>query len=1046
MSSKVVRIVKKAAKITGISIASLLLILFLLSYILPNTIFKKIKVLVNQSIDGEINFSHAKLSFFNHFPALTLTLEDFSLRNKEIYTEDTLLNAREIAFGIDIAALIGGDIKVDQFFISDAHIHVRVNEAGDANYNVYKSSVDESGVSSSSGNDTTASLKLEKLVIENTSVVYDDRSAGIAIKANRLNYSGKGDLSKAIFDLSSHILIDSLDVYYEGEPYVLRKKIDADLITQVNTNSLALLFEKNKVLINRLPIEFTGKFNFLSRGYEMDFQLKSEDARLRSVFTVLPPSYNGWLKKTKLKGNADLMASIAGRYIAGTDTMPSVKFNMQVREGSIAYEGTPSSVDNLYLDLDLQLPFLNTDSLAVNIDSVFFNIDKDHFSSVFSMKGFDAPYIFTRTNCSIELEKLDKALGLEQLDVKGKLDLQLNAEGQYVKMQNPRRIRKDMVVTSIPSFDLRASLKNGYLRYAELPQAIQQINFNLNASCSDNNWHHTSAAIENIDIAALNNYIKGFIRLKNADDFPVEAGIDAVVRLSDIKQFYPLDSMDINGNLTVKLTSSGNYQPQKKMFPRTEALLKVENASVQTKYYPAPVKEIHIDAIVQNKEGTLYDLAVHVKPISFEFEGKPFMLKVDLRNFDNIDYHIESKGDIDIGKLYRVFAQEGYDINGVVQTDLLLKGNQADAAAGRYSRLNNSGTLKLKDITLNTDLYPLPFHITKGSFVFQQDNMKLEEFSATYGSSSFNLSGAISNVFNYIVGHSPLKGGLKLGSGYISLDELMAYQSDSVSARPDSLVPGSSGVIMVPEDVDVKFTADIKNMEYRTLHFNDVKAQVQVKDGEFKMNQAGFTVAGATAAMDATYKTPSPAKALFSYHVVANDFDVKRMYDEVELFRQMVPAAAKAQGIISLDYKLEGKLNSDMYPVLSSLKGGGVLSVKKVKVMGLKLFSAMGRATGRDSISNPDMSKVNFKTSIHNNIITLERTKIKTAGFRIRLQGQASLDGELRLKCRLGLPPLGIIGIPITITGTSDDPKIKLGKEEELPLEEQEEEMTDVDD
>ena len=32
---------------------------------------------------------------------------------------------------------------------------------------------------------------------------------------------------------------------------------------------------------------------------------------------------------------------------------------------------------------------------------------------------------------------------------------------------------------------------------------------------------------------------------------------------------------------------------------------------------------------------------------------------------------------------------------------------------------------------------------------------------------------------------------------------------------------------------------------------------------------------------------------------------------------------------------------------------------------------------------------------------------------------------------RLGLPPLGIIGIPLKITGTQDDPKVQLGKQTE---------------
>jgi AsmA protein len=49
-------------------------------------------------------------------------------------------------------------------------------------------------------------------------------------------------------------------------------------------------------------------------------------------------------------------------------------------------------------------------------------------------------------------------------------------------------------------------------------------------------------------------------------------------------------------------------------------------------------------------------------------------------------------------------------------------------------------------------------------------------------------------------------------------------------------------------------------------------------------------------------------------------------------------------------------------------------------------------------------------------------------GFRPRIEGQTTFDGQLNLKMRLGLPPLGIIGIPVKITGTQDDPIVKLGR------------------
>jgi AsmA protein len=69
---------------------------------------------------------------------------------------------------------------------------------------------------------------------------------------------------------------------------------------------------------------------------------------------------------------------------------------------------------------------------------------------------------------------------------------------------------------------------------------------------------------------------------------------------------------------------------------------------------------------------------------------------------------------------------------------------------------------------------------------------------------------------------------------------------------------------------------------------------------------------------------------------------------------------------------------------------------------------------------------VAIKTTIKNNIITIEPFKMRVAGFRPKMQGQASFDGKLNLKFRLGLPPFGIFGIPMTITGTQEKPVIKL--------------------
>jgi len=61
---------------------------------------------------------------------------------------------------------------------------------------------------------------------------------------------------------------------------------------------------------------------------------------------------------------------------------------------------------------------------------------------------------------------------------------------------------------------------------------------------------------------------------------------------------------------------------------------------------------------------------------------------------------------------------------------------------------------------------------------------------------------------------------------------------------------------------------------------------------------------------------------------------------------------------------------------------------------------------------------------------------MRVFGFRPRFEGQVSFDGKLNLKGRIGLPPLGIFGIPFSVTGTQSNPVVKLKRAGDGKLEE----------
>jgi len=891
-------------KITGITVGSILLLLFLLPILFPGQIAEEVKAFANRKLNGELNFKEANLSFFNHFPSLTLTLTDFSLKGSAPYQNQTLIASEEVAFGINLKNLIfDGEVNIDQIFVSKAEMNVLVNEKGEANYNVYVSEAKEEKTESSN-----TSLRLDKIVIEDSHLVYNDKSAKILMDAKGFNYRGKGDLDQAIFDLKTKMKIESFDFVFDGEEYLKNKKVNADLLTQVNTNSLSFIFQQNNLIINKLPIDFKGKLDFLKSGYDIDFSVKSEDSDLHDVFTALPPHYVKWLEKTEMEGNTDLLLTFKGRYNVAEKKQPDLTFNFKVRDGYVAYNKAPVPASDIYLNFETRLPGLNPNKLNVKVDSLYFNLGKDYFSGIVETVGLETPDVKAKIKSQLNLQTLHRALGIQNMQFKGILKTDIVANGQY------------------------------------------------NAAAH--------------------------------------------------------------------------------LFPVTRGNLVLQHGFLQTTYYPSPIDNINLTASILNASGKYKDLAVRVKPAQFVFEGKPVFVDASFTNFDDIIYDIKAKGELDLERIYKVFARKDLDVKGYVKADLALKGKQSDATNGNYDKLNNKGTLVLRNIRTKSDYLPKPFVIQEGVFAFHQNQMNFKNFLATYGQSDFKMNGQMQNVINFMMSDKAvLKGNFTVEANYINVDEFMMNAAPTVGEKTAEETPKTenpeTGVVIIPSNLDFSLTANAQKVNFEGLNIEKLKGRLSLQNGVLKLQNTGFDLIGSKFNMEATYGSLNLQKAAFNYQIKAKDFDVKKAYNEIKMFRDMASAAENAEGIVSLDYKIAGHLDGNMQPIYPSLSGGGVLSVRDVKMKGFKLFNTVSKKTGKDEIKDPNLKEIDIKTTVKNNIMTIERFKFKVAGFRPRIEGQTSLDGKLNLKMRLGLPPLGIIGIPLKITGTSENPKIKIGKNTE---------------
>jgi len=898
------KILLKILKWTGISIASILFLMFIIPILFPGKVSEQVKLFANKHLAGKLDYRKTHLTFFRHFPSLTVSVDDFLLKGSKPFQNDTLLAAKEVAVGINLKNLIfDGEVKIDEIYVTDAYANVFVNTKGEANYNVYVSKPSDKPKDTTS---TGASIKLDLIKLRNWNVKYNDHAARVLVDAKGLNYTGKGGLSEDIFDLETDLDIDKLDFSLNRIYYAKQKTLHADLITRINTNALTFVLRKNELRINDLPLKFTGFVSILKDGYNLDINAASEKTTIRDMISVLPPQYLDWAKDTKIEGDSDFFFSLKGRFSEKKNQKPRLKAKLMVKDGFVSNGKAPVPMNNFNMDLNVDLPDLNTEELGLNLKNLSFDLGpNNNFKAVVKTKGLEEMQINANVKGAVNLQTLTQALGLKDIDARGLMDTNIKADGIF--------------------------------------------------------------------------------------------------------------SLD------------------KKLFPKTNGYLNLKNGWLKTKYYPNPIQNINIVANIINTDGTFKSLGVKLDPFKFDFEGNPVFVNANLQNFEDVLYKVRAKGTLNVGRIYKVFAKKGLDVSGLIMADLSLNGRQSYATTGQYSRLDNRGNLILKNIKATTEYLPKSFYIKEGNFEFENEKMWFRKFFANYGKSDFALNGYLLNTINYFIERKgTLHGKFKLKSRYILIDEFMALKDGDNSKKSIEVDyakvenPKSSGVVIIPKNLDVSLEADAKNVEFKGLNLNNLFGLASINKGEVFLKNTSFDVVGSRMKIDARYQDESPLTANYDVALNVLDFDVQRAYNEIDMVREMATAAKNVKGIVSLDYKLKGDFDKNMKPIYPSLEGGGVVNLRDVEVKNLKMLSAVGDNIGAKAFNDPDMKGVNIETHIKNNLIHVDKFTFKVSILRPTISGTTSFNGLLDLRVRVGILPGGLIGFPIVVTGTHEKPKVKI--------------------
>lgn len=1015
----------KVLKGTGIALSSLALGLYVSPYFFKGTINEGIKEVANNYVKTEVEFQNIDISFFKHFPKLTVTLENSSIKASNPFKNENLIDAKEIALGVDVKSLFADKIIFNELYINQANINLKIDSLGRNNYDIIFPSEEVE-----KDNESGVGLSLNDIKINESNFIYNDQSTKVVLDLKGFNYDGFLDFKDNIITIDADTDIKNSLFKLDKDTYVKNLPLKGKIKSTIDLNTLSFDFTDNQLVLGQFPFSLKGSLKMPNENKVFDLNISSEKNDLKTIPAVIPEAYQEWAKDIEMKGVSSILFTMKGIMNSEMNQNPDIHIEAKIEDGSLNYKQSKTPIERLNLTSSIDLPALNPDKLRVKVDQLDFKLLNGLTKSKFTYWAGASMFTEGEIVSNIDLEALKNATGFKQIDTKGVLELEGNWKGSIVTNSKNSLIK-------VPTFYMKSNLNNGYFKMAEMPAAIDHINFDLEVSNKDGNYENTSVLIHQIDAKALDNFIEGKLKISNLKNFPIDADFKAKMHLQDIYKIYPLTGIDLRGDLFAQMKAKGTYEPNRKKVPVSKSVFVLKNGYLRFEDLPnLPLENISIETHLKSGRGSFSDLSVKILPISFSLAGKPFTINADLKNFNNLDYRVHSKGQIKLGDIYKLFPIEGLDVDGMITANLGLKGNNGAA----LNNLQNRGFVKLENITINTKYFPSKFKIKEGDFKFNGNQLTFENVKARYKRNQFIFDGNVSNYINYALKENEtLKGNINFKTSKVNINDFMLFSGDETSSSSAS----NEGVVMLPKDVELNINGKAKKVLFNDLVLDNFNGNLNLNKGNLSLNTTQFNMIGSTFNMNGTYRSINGRNAKFSFDIDANNFDIQRAYKEITLFRELASAAENAHGKVSMNYHLEGYLGADMFPRLKTVKGGGDIMVEDVQFMGFKVFNTVAAKTSTDALHDAKLKNVKVKTKIDNNVLTIERTKFKVAGFRPRIEGQVTLDGYMNIGMRLGLPPFGIIGIPIKITGPADTFEVEVGKYEREELFETDEEYSE---
>jgi hypothetical protein len=606
-----------------------------------------------------------------------------------------------------------------------------------------------------------------------------------------------------------------------------------------------------------------------------------------------------------------------------------------------------------------------------------------------------------------------------------------------------------MTATQMPGFGVNLVVKDAMMQYPNLTP-VTNIGVDVNVVCQDGNVDNTIIDLKKFDMDMGKNPVRATALVKGLGPADIDANVKATLNLADVNKIYPIEGTTLAGIFNLDLTAKGTYDDAKKQMPMVNAKMKMTDGYVKSADVPFPLEKLNFNAVA-NSNGDMATSNFLLEGFRMMLDGEPIEMRAYVENFENINFDVNLKGLVDLAKLTKVYPMEGMTLAGRINADISSKGAMADVDAGRYDKINTSGTMGVKDFSyVSTDM-PQGMKLSSANFSLTPEKMSILNMDGYVGKSDISIKGYFSNYMGYMFGgkdsrDTVIHGNMSLASKKFDTDEWMS--DEETPAADSAAAEEPMTVFEVPKDIDFLFASTLKTVLYDGMTMTDMIGNISMKDGILRMDHLGFNTLGGAIVMNGGYNTQNIKDPKFDFDMKVTDVNLAQAASTFEMIKKYAPIAGNMDGKFSMNLdKISGSLGQDMMPVYKTVNGAGLASIASAVIKDNKVLSGVGSLTKMQNVNPMKIQDVKIKFKLVDGSMVVEPFDVKAGDMKMNVSGKQSLEGALDYLLKMDVPagalgtaannalasltgstPSGSqnIKMDFKVTGTHDKPKVGL--------------------